>query len=185
MSREDALEASGVSLVIVIKRFASISNRTPHAIIALISRLAAASTFWTAGQAKIEGLTVDLFRLRFDPGRPQISETSLELFTYLYRIDVARPDIVFAVSAATEHVLAALLFLGFLTRISALVLLAVTVAVEFFVYPEAYATYGLWVSALLYLFARGAGIVSIDYWLAGLLKARDPAVSGRIPNSRL
>lgn len=172
-----------MNLAIVANRFTSISNCIPHAIIAFVSRLAAAATFWTTGQAKIEGLTIDLFRLRFDFGLPQISETSLELFTYLYRIDVARPDIVFVVAAVMEHVLAAFLFLGFLTRMAALLLLAITMAVEFLVYPEAYATYGLWISALLYLFARGAGVVSIDHWLAGFLPPRDSILSRRMPDS--
>jgi len=162
-----------VTLATAFNRLISLCDRIPHSAIALVGRVAAAATFWTAGQAKVDGLVIDIFRLRFDLGRPRISETSLELFTYLYRIHVARPDVVFLIAAVTEHMFAALLFVGLATRFSALVLLVVTAAIEFFVYPEAYATYGLWVATLLYLVARGAGFASSDHALVRLLKSRD------------
>ena len=41
-----------------------------------------------------------------------------------------------------------------------------TLTIQLFVYPDAYATHGTWATILLYLMARGPGTLSIDHWLA-------------------
>lgn len=144
-------------------RFMSLPERIPGTLISLVSRIAVASTFWTTGQAKLDRPVIDIFRLRFELDWPEISETSLELFTHLYRLDLPRIDLLFIGSAIAEHLFAALLLIGLATRLSSLVLLLLTAGVEFWIYPEAYATYALWVATLLYLLARGPGTVSLDH----------------------
>lgn len=147
-------------------RIISLSERIPGTLIALVSRIAAASTFWTTGQAKLDRPVIDIFRLRFELEWPEISETSLELFTYLYRLNLPRIELLFIGSAIAEHLFAALLLIGLATRFSSLFLLLVTAGIEFWIYPEAYATYALWVAALLYLLARGPGVISLDHLIA-------------------
>lgn len=149
-------------------RFSSICDRIPHSFMATVTRIAAASVLWTAGQAKLDAPVIDLFRLRFDLEWPRLSETALELFTYQYRLPFPWLDQLFMTAVVLEHFLAALLLVGLGTRLSALILLAVTIGIEFPVYPEAYATYGVWATALLYLVARGPGQASLDHVLAGL-----------------
>ena len=56
--------------------------------------------------------------------------------------------------------------MGLATRFSALALLGMTMTIQLFVYPDAYATHGTWATILLYLMARGPGTLSIDHWLA-------------------
>lgn len=56
--------------------------------------------------------------------------------------------------------------MGLATRFSALALLGMTLTIQLFVYPDAYATHGTWATILLYLMARGPGTLSIDHWLA-------------------
>jgi putative oxidoreductase len=59
-------------------------------------------------------------------------------------------------------VLPVLLVLGLLTRLSAFGLLAMTLVIQVFVFPEAWVTHGLWASAFLLLVAAGPGRLSID-----------------------
>lgn len=137
----------------------------PYWTIALIARFAIASVFWTAGQAKVEGLNIDLLRLRFALGVPHLSETALELFTFLYRLPADHPETLFLTAAIVEHLAATLILVGFFTRFASLMLLAVTIGIEFWVYPESYATYAIWFATLLHLLARGPGRLSIDHLL--------------------
>ncbi|WP_245300251.1 DoxX family protein [Methylocystis bryophila] len=54
--------------------------------------------------------------------------------------------------------------LGFLTRLSALGLLAMTMVIQIFVYPDAWWTvHAYWVALLVVLIARGPGAISLDY----------------------
>ncbi len=55
-----------------------------------------------------------------------------------------------------------LLVLGIATRASALALLAMTLVIEVFVYPEAWPTHLSWAAPLLLLAARGGGAWSFD-----------------------
>jgi putative oxidoreductase len=55
--------------------------------------------------------------------------------------------------------------LGLLTRPVALVLLGMTTVIEVFVYPQAWPTHIQWAAMLLVLLCRGAGGISVDYWL--------------------
>jgi putative oxidoreductase len=35
-----------------------------------------------------------------------------------------------------------------------------------FVYPDAYATHGVWAAVLVYIMAQGPGAISLDHWLS-------------------
>ena len=59
-----------------------------------------------------------------------------------------------------------LLLIGLGTRLSALGLLGMTLVIQVFVYPGAYATHGTWAALLLYLVSQGPGAFSVDHWIA-------------------
>lgn len=73
-------------------------------------------------------------------------------------------------TALAELTMPVLLFVGFVARFAALVLLGMTLIIQTFVYPDAYLLHGLWAVALLTIIARGAGVVSVDHviwrWLS-------------------
>ena len=56
-----------------------------------------------------------------------------------------------------------LLFFGLFSRLGALMLLGVVATIQIFVFPEHWAEHLLWASLLLLIFARGAGVVSLDH----------------------
>jgi putative oxidoreductase len=55
-----------------------------------------------------------------------------------------------------------LLVVGLGTRLGATILLAQTLVIQIFVYPENYPDHLLWLGPLLYLLLRGPGAWSID-----------------------
>lgn len=59
-----------------------------------------------------------------------------------------------------------LLLVGLATRFAALALLGMTAVIQIFVYPDAYALHGTWAAGLLFLVAKGGGVVSVDAWIA-------------------
>lgn len=69
-------------------------------------------------------------------------------------------------AAFAEHVFPILILFGLATRFSALALLGMTLVIQLLVYPGAYPTHGVWAAVLLYLVAKGPGIISIDHWIA-------------------
>ncbi|WP_407029300.1 DoxX family protein [Vibrio cholerae] len=80
------------------------------------------------------------------------------------------PEIAAPAAAFAEHFFPLLILIGFATRFSALALLGMTTVIQIFVYPDAYATHGVWAAVLLFLVARGPGLVSIDHFLSRRLR---------------
>jgi putative oxidoreductase len=138
-------------------------ERIPHSLIALLGRFSIAATFWQSGQTKIDGFVIDLVGREFQFGWPRLAESTIPLFRDEYRLPVLPPEF-----ATAEHVFPVLLLLGLATRLSAMALLVMTLAIQVFVYPAAYATHGIWATVLLYLMARGGGRYSLDASLPSL-----------------
>ena len=90
----------------------------------------------------------------------------MALFKNEYRLPFISPQIAAPMAAFAEHALPVLILLGLVTRFSAFGLLAMTLVIEVFVYPGAYPTHGVWATVLLYLIAKGPGVVSVDHLLA-------------------
>jgi putative oxidoreductase len=99
-------------------------------------------------------------------GWPRLSESALALFQDEYRLPFMPPELAAPMAATAEHVLPVLILIGLGTRFSALALLGMTLVIQLFVYPGAYATHGTWAAVLLVLMARGPGMLSVDHWLA-------------------
>lgn len=138
----------------------------PESAIQLLARVSLAVTFWASGQTKIEGLVLDPIGWNADLGWPRLSGSALDLFQTEYRLPLLAPELAAPLAAVAEHVFPLLLLLGLATRLSAAALLGMTLVIQVFVYPSAYATHGLWAALFLYLMARGPGALSLDRLLA-------------------
>ena len=141
-------------------------ERIPHNLIAFIARFSIAAVFWNSGQTKIEGFAINLVSGDFQLGWPRLSESALSLFQYEYKLPFVPPELAAPMAAMAEHLFPLLILIGLGTRFSALALLGMTLVIQLFVYPGAYATHGTWAAVLLYLIARGPAMLSVDHWLA-------------------
>ena len=141
-------------------------ERIPHSLIAFLARFSIAAVFWASGQTKVEGLAVNIVSGDFQLGWPRLSESALALFQYEYKLPLLPPEWAAPMAAVAEHLFPLLILVGLVTRFSALALLGMTLVIQVFVYPDAYATHGTWAAILLYLVARGPGSISLDHLLA-------------------
>ena len=147
-------------------------ERIPNSLIALIARFSIAAVFWNSGQTKVQGFVINLVNGEFALGWPRLSNSALALFQDEYKLPLIAPEIAAPLAAVAEHVFPLLILIGLGTRFSALALLGMTLVIQVLVYPGAYATHGTWAAVLLYLMARGPGVLSVDHWLAGRSAAR-------------
>lgn len=150
----------------LVRRVIATFERIPHSLIAFIARFSIAAVFWLSGQTKIDGFVANFVSGDFVIGWPHINESALQLFQYEYNLPLIPPALAAPIAAMAEHVFPLLILFGLATRFSALALLGMTLVIQFFVYPGAYATHGTWAAILLYLMARGPGVFSIDHLIA-------------------
>jgi putative oxidoreductase len=139
---------SPLPVVAVIASVRQWLDRIPYALLALPLRFAVATVFWNSAMTKLANW-----------------ETAVSLFADEYKVPVLAPDIAAYMAASIELTTPVLLVLGLLTRLAALVLLAMTMVIEVFVYPQAWPTHIQWAAMLLILLCRGAGALSIDHLL--------------------
>ena len=141
-------------------------ERIPNTLIAFIARFSIAAVFWNSGQTKVQGFVVNLVSGEFTLGWPRLSDSAIALFQDEYKLPFIPPEIAAPMAATAEHALPVLILIGLGTRFSALALLSMTLVIQLFVYPGAYATHGTWAAVLLYLIARRPGMLSVDHWWA-------------------
>jgi putative oxidoreductase len=139
-------------------------GRIPHTFVAFVARCSIAAVFWNSGQTKIQGLAINFVSGEFELGWPRLSDSALVLFEHEYALPVIPPALAAYMAAIAEHVFPLLILVGLATRLSALALLGMTIVIQVFVYPGAYATHGTWAALLLYLMAQGPGKLSVDHW---------------------
>ncbi len=118
-------------------------------LVLLASRVGIAAVFWMSGRTKVDGWL-------------HVTDTAVGLFRDEYRLPLVDPSLAAHGAAWAEHLFPLLLVLGIATRASALALLAMTLVIEVFVYPEAWPTHLSWAAPLLLLAARGGGAWSFD-----------------------
>lgn len=118
----------------------------------LLARIALAGIFWRSGRSKVtEGR---LF---------EISDSTRYLFENDYAAVPLPPEIAAPLATVGEHLFPALLVIGLATRLSATTLLAMTLVIQIFVYPEAWwTTHMLWAALAAVLIVRGGGLLSLD-----------------------
>jgi putative oxidoreductase len=134
----------------------------PEALILLLTRFALATVFWLSGQTKIEGFAFNPLAGQFEFGLPTIKESTFFLFEYEYALPLIPANLAAYLATAAEHVLPILLILGLFTRLGAVGILAMTLVIQIFVYPSAYALHASWAAMALLLMKQGAGRVSLD-----------------------
>jgi putative oxidoreductase len=145
-------------------------SRIPDSLIALLGRFSIAAIFWKSGQTKVQGFEVDLVEGRFQLGWPALSDSVVALFRDEYRLPLVPPELAALAAASAEHLFPLLILIGLATRLSALALLVMTATIQLLVYPDAYPTHGVWAAVLLFLVARGPGILSVDHLISRRLK---------------
>ena len=91
-----------------------------------------------------------------------MSEGTFFLFENDYALPLIPPVPAAYAATIAEHVFPLLLVLGLFTRLSAAALLAMTLVIQLFVYPDAWPTHLSWAGLLLPLIALGAGRASLD-----------------------
>ncbi len=134
--------------------------RTPEWFLQIFARLAIAPMFWLSGETKVNALDC-LTDLDCTPGGMAVM-----LFREEYRLPLLDPHLAAALAAFAEHVFPLMLVLGIGTRIAAAGLLAMTLVIQIFVYPEwlvFWNTHVMWAFPLFYVLARGPGPVSLDH----------------------
>jgi putative oxidoreductase len=158
--------SSGAVVARLAERALGLFDRIPNTLIAFIARFSIAAVFWSSGQTKVQGFAANLVTGEFNLGWPSLSESALALFQDEYRLPFIPPEFAAPMAAFAEHLFPLLILIGLGTRLSALALLGMTLVIQVFVYPGAYATHGTWAAVLLYLVARGPGMLSVDHWVA-------------------
>jgi putative oxidoreductase len=126
--------------------------RIPHAVPAVIGRLAIGLTFWYMARALVTGWNVF-----------SVNGRTLDMFRGSYRLPYVMPEIAALVWQVSEHVFAALLILGLATRFAGLGLLILVILLQAFIHPDAYVLHGTWAAVLLMLIKYGPGPLSLDY----------------------
>ncbi|NQD37999.1 DoxX family protein [Permianibacter sp. IMCC34836] len=120
----------------------------PDDLLLLLARFFSAAIFWQSGQTKMDGW--------------QVSENAVYLFQEEYRLPVIDPSLAAHLAATAEHLFPVLLVLGLCSRMAAAALLAMTLVIELFVYPDGWPTHGVWAVCLLLVLVKGAGRWSLD-----------------------
>lgn len=164
---KSATARGGSRLERLVEAVVDVFKRVPDSLVALVARFSIAAVFWNSGQTKVEGLVLNFVSGELVLGWPRLSDSALALFRDEYKLPLLAPALAAPMAAIAEHVFPMLILLGLGTRFSALALLGMTLVIQVFVYPGAYATHGTWAAVLLYLMVHGPGVLSLDHWIAG------------------
>lgn len=121
----------------------------PMPLLLLVQRLGIAAIFFMSGRTKVDGLLT-------------VNDGAVELFRYEYMLPLISPEAAAHAATYSEHLFPLLLALGLFTRLSAAALLAMTLVIQIFVYPDAWPTHLSWAGLLLPLIALGGGKLSLD-----------------------
>lgn len=132
-----------------------LASSVPLSAVQLVARLAVANVFWQSSQSKLASWPV-----------------TVQLFAFEYRLPVLDPGVAAVLATAAELSGAILLFFGLFSRLAALMLLGVVTTIQIFVYPTHWGEHLTWAVPLLLIFARGAGVISLDH-LAGRFFSRE------------
>jgi putative oxidoreductase len=153
----------------------------PYALVALALRLVMARVFFLAGQDKIDGLVL---RIQVDFANigdvwmtlPQhIKETTLQMFAAKYSALPIPTDVTAYLFTYAEFLLPVCLVVGFATRLSALVLLVMSVLMVMYATPETlWTTQVYWIAILAVLVSVGPGALSIDALLRYIVTRDNP-----------
>lgn len=132
-------------------------HRLAGDMLSLFLRIALAAPFWLSGRTKIEDGTL-----------LQISETTFFLFENEYSAVPLPPQLAAILATSAEHALPLLLVAGLATRAAAFGLMAMTMVIQIFVYPDAWWNVHMqWFGLGLAVLVLGPGRLSLDHAAAG------------------
>lgn len=140
-----------------------IFKKIPESLVLFVARFSLAAVFWLSAQTKVEGFAINFINMTFQLDWPTITDSTYFLFEYEYALPLLPPAMAAVLATLAEHILAAMILLGLLTRYAAFGLAIMTLVIQLFVYPDAYATHGTWLAICLLLMRKGAGNLSIDH----------------------
>jgi putative oxidoreductase len=112
------------SLAALVAAVVGLLARIPDDAIAILARLSMAAVFWQSGQTKVDGW--------------HVTDSAIYLFQHEYALPLINPTLAAYMAAAAEHLFPVMLVLGLGARFAALGLLAMTLVIEIFVYPDAW-----------------------------------------------
>ena len=136
----------------LIERVIGLADRVPTVAFDLAMRVGIAMVFWQSARTKVEGVLT-------------LKQSTFFLFQYEYALPIVPHEIAAYMATYAEHFFPILIVVGFAARFGAAALLMMTLVIQIFVYPGAWATHMLWASLLLYIVARGPGVLSIDHFI--------------------
>lgn len=153
-----ASHASGTHDSALVTRLASLratARRFPLSLLEFGMRLAVGATFFKSGLNKFQSF-----------------DTAIGLFREKYRLPLLPPEIAAYSGTTIELGAPILLVLGLFARLAAAVLLAMTLVIQFLVYPANWPEHLMWASILAYVLTRGPGALSVDRLVANNLFGR-------------
>jgi putative oxidoreductase len=121
----------------------------PLSLLLLVQRLGIAAIFFLSGRTKVDGIFM-------------MTDATLYLFETEYVLPFISPVPAAYAAAGAEHIFPILLVLGLFTRSAAAALLGMTLVIQIFVYPDAWATHLGWAGLLVPLIALGGGRFALD-----------------------
>ena len=148
-------KSTDTSLLTRIDRARATARRFPLSLIELGMRLAVGATFFRSGMNKLQSF-----------------DTAITLFRDEYRLPLVPPELAAYLGTTVELSAPVLLVLGFGARLGAAALLAMTLTIQFLVYPENWPEHLMWASILAYVLRGGPGALSIDRLIALRLLGR-------------
>jgi len=143
--------ASGIP-ALAAKLIRNLENVTYDTLLSTPARIFIAVTFWLSGRTKVDGFL-------------SVNDTAFYLFQSEYDLPLIPYRTAAYLGAYAEHLFPALLIIGLASRLSASALLFITLVIQVFVYPGAWATHLSWATALLFIVFRGPGALSVDHYL--------------------
>jgi putative oxidoreductase len=128
-------------------------------LLALLLRAYLFIIFWKSVQTKIVG--GELFGQKLNVFN--IGDSTFFLFEYEYALPLIPVNLATYLGTFSEFIFSLLLIFGLFTRFAALGLLGITLVIQFFVYPQAWAeSHAFWAIAAAAILFLGAGRASID-----------------------
>ena len=142
-------------------KLANLLSKLPIAILDVFLRGAIFFVFWKSVQTKISGMTF----FGQDFAFWNLTNNTFFLFELEYALPVIPYELAAYMGTFAEFFLSILIFLGLFTRMAAIGLLLITLTIQVFVYPDAWALHLSWAAMLLTIIKYGSSVISLDYWL--------------------
>ncbi|TNE59005.1 MAG: DoxX family protein [Alphaproteobacteria bacterium] len=161
----------------IYSKFTQIVDGISDNFLGLMARIAVAVPFFNSGQSKLEGEPI----LGLKWNIFAVKESKKYLFQYEFGFPEAIAPAMTHGAAIAENLLPIALVLGLAARLSAMGLMAMTLVIQFYVFPDQllrwngnWSLHLLWLMPLTYILARGPGNWSADRVLQRRLTPQEP-----------